>query len=367
MSRKLELSNATLAGLSDSHGIPQGILDATWSARLADDRPESEFQDPAILAGAPTDFSTIAILADQLFRWRQCEELLAAILTCSFGVILATGMVGSIAKRKKRAQNEGKFRHVRTRWSNSRPLYSEIESIRSIACGLLFNAESRLSLAMPVNYLGSLNSRISIGVSHYRWELFDSYNTMTGETVRMAARCDAEDLNMLETVIEHNQNYSDDPSKWQFVMLTTRENEMISQQAGSDILTVRRIKKSLQSRISNNVIAAFGAAAFRFYLLEFGHSTEFSIGLDETRAEKMSRHNPDFIPDELVEVLREHATPLENRILDTCGLDFPHYSPDMVLNHLEGVMTSPPSRATFFRHWGKLMERTRGLILREKE
>lgn len=356
------LANATFRTLSQDWEIPEDILDKAWSARLADERASNSAFSCDVLKHENLELSAVVHIAEQLYRHRSCEDLLGAILTGRFSQILVAVMLAAMSRPKFR-KAEKEFSHVRTSFSVPRNLWAESENMASWAHGVLFNAESKIRMMPAVHFVGLIHQTPQYGIkwdSREKWYRFRCLDTMTNDTPLFAARMDDEDLQNLQTVISHNRENSQNPERWQFTLWTVRDNSRLSSATAEPINTIVRVKKSLRARGTSCIIGSFAAAVFRWMVLEFGHSRDF----DELVAESSVGRPAEFIPLEYVDALRPKATPFQNRILDTCGLDFVESAAD-TLDVLQRHMVKPPKKDTFYREFNGLMEMVRGMLLRE--
>ena len=297
------LCSDTLRQLNEIEPIPgfeksSGIVANAANEFGSRDNRENRFNDPKI--GNKLCWGSCLVIAEQLYRYRVCPAILAALLTGEFGKILTNLMISSLRNKKRKNKSEDKFQHIRTAFSVPRNMWEEAPVLQETGWCLLFGSVESLDLILPVE-IGKIHKSKGTMEQRRNWTEFVCFNTLTGDDELYAAYMDKSELSLLRTLVLHNQECN--PNNRQYVMATVKHSDKVQDHIGKPVKVIRRIKRSLESGISNCVISAFGAAAFRFLVLEFGHSTELQNGLEELRQEKFSRMNPDMVPIEFEDAL----------------------------------------------------------------
>jgi hypothetical protein len=366
-----ELCQHTIRVLSSLDHIPQPLLDNA-AAELAGDTVErvNVFDDANI--GQNLCSRTVITLCEQFYRFQTCTELLGVIMAGVFGRILSGMMISAIQKSRRRRKNEGKEKGAnmadhRTKFGVPRNLWAESETIHETGLCLLNSAVESLRLMVPIQHGETRESvygpgRMNKGV--YRatrvWQTFWCYDPVSGEESEFAAHMSSIELELLGKVISHNQECG--PNKWQFCMFPCRKAEMVSELFGRNVTTIRRVKSSLSAAISNCVIASFGAAAFRFIVLEFGHNSELPKLMREDRSVKFASLAPEMLALEFRDEIESKATPLQRQMVRV-AMEEPVEDPEDVFDTLNQQLASPISRATFWRGWTPLVEACRNIAV----
>lgn len=383
----MHLCTRTIMALESIEPISQRLLDNanTDMAMSNGDRPPIVFCDESFGHDNQLDFATCLYVAEQLYRFQACTEILAYLVNGKFGEMLTRMMVNSLSKQKKRKNGETKFVHRRTSFSNNRSLMDEIDVIRETAQCILFGAVDSLKLLVPISFgkraeIGSTRwvfgknekgEKIHIGNVATTWQDFLGYCPVTGQEICCAAMFDSTEFNMLSQIIENNQTKG--PNSWQFITANAKKSDGVNKlfgikrelygdekDEGEDIIVIRRVLSTLRRASANCIMAAFGAAASRFFILEYGHNTEHTIHLEEHHKEKFSRYNEDMIALEVREQFDKELDDVDRLIIDVSeSLD----SSGEVFNRLSMTMEKPISRATFYRRWGRLKELAENLVL----
>lgn len=369
-----ELCQHTVRVLDSMERIPQPLLDNA-AGELAVDTSElvNVFDDPEI--GQNLCSRTVLALCEQFYRFQTCTELLAAILAGVYGRILTGMMISSIAKARRRRKNEGKEKSAnmaenKTKFSVGRNMWAELDTIHETALCMLNSSVDSLRFAVPIamgqqhRSMKSRNAtdRIRNGkiVAMRVWQSFLCYDPLTGEEIEFAAHTSKVEFKLLSEIIAHNQVCG--PNNWQFCLFPSRNAELVSTLFGRDVVTVRRIKKSLCAGISNCIIAAFGAAAFRFILLEFGHSVELPKLMRESRAEKFASMAPEMLALDFRDEIEAKATPLQRQMVRV-AMEEPVDSPEDVFETLNRQIANPIGRSTFWKFWTPLVEACRNIAV----
>jgi hypothetical protein len=310
--------------------------------------------------------ATILAVAEQLYRFRVCPELLGSLL--DYREQFARGLSAAFAAKAMRSQFK---RHVRdesklnmgdskTRAGQVRNLVAEVELIGQTAAELLFGAVEKLQVILPMKWDSVIDFQSGYSTGR-TWQSFRCFDTMTGDEPLFASYIDPVEEKMLSEIMTHNQNCG--PNRWQFVMATTRHADKVNDLFEEDVTTVRRIKRAMVAKMSSVIMSCFAQAAYRFIILEFGHSTELQNGLEENRSDKMNRKNPDGIPFLLTDaLLSQKLTPLQMRILQVNSLDFVQNGLD-ILERINLVAERPVSKSTFFEHYTPLRKLAEKLAL----
>ena len=352
-----ELCHHTVEVLCGFDHIPQQLLNNAAAEVAGDDyKGQNVFDDPDI--GQNLCGRTVLALCEQFFRFRVCPDLLGRILNGVYGRILAGMMISAMSKAKRRHKNEGKEKPAnmaahKTRFGVARNMWAEVETIHSTAMCILHSSVDSLQLVVPIG-IGEQKKSTNQHVKQARvWQSFYCLDTMTGDEVEFASHVDEAEFTLMKEVVSHNQEVG--PNRWQFCLFPSRDAELVSDHFDRDVVTVRRLKAALGSAMSNCVIAAFGAAAFRFMILEFGHKTELPKLMMESRAEKFASFAPEMLSLEFRDELEAHATPLQREMVRV-SMEEPVDSPNDVLETLNRQLANPVSTGTFWRYWGSLME-----------
>ncbi len=340
-----------IPGIENSGGIVQNA-----AAELGErEERENRFNDSRL--GENLCWNTCLVIAEQLYRYRICPAILAALLCGEFGRILTNIMLGSLRTKKRRNKSEDQFQHSRTAFSVPRNMWAEGDILQETGSCILFDSVESLQLILPVE-IGKIHKpRKGLMEQRRNWTEFTCFHTQTGEDMLFAAYMDKEELSLLRTVVSHNQECN--PNQRQYVLATVRHSDKVEEHIGKPVKVVRRIKRSLQSGISNCVIAAFGAAAFRFLILEFGHSTELQNNLEELRVEKFGRENPEMIPIEFEDALlgNKCLQPVHKAMVRIAMKEGAN-SPDDVLELMNQwrPVNNPYRKTQFYENWNQLMD-----------
>lgn len=386
----MQLCEKTIMALEAVEEIPAKLLSNANSDMIAntegENRPPVVFFDEYLGVDIPLDFTTCLYVAEQLYRFQTCTETLALMVNGKFGELLTRMMVNSLSKQKNRKASETKFVHRRTSFSNKRSLMDEIDVIQETAQCILFGAVDTLKLIVPISFGNAIEDGSTrwkfvkddeTGEKHYvgevktAWKDFFGYCPISGQEIRCAAMFDDIEHDLLCKIIEHNQNHG--PHKWQFITANARKSDGVNivfgvqkelygdeKDEGEDIMVIRRVLSTLRRASSNCIMAAFGAAVARFFILEYGHNTEHTIHLEEHHKEKFARHNQDMITLEVREQFDKELDDIDRLIVDISeSLD----SSGDVFDKLTMTMEKPISRATFYRRWGRLKELAEKLVL----
>lgn len=359
-----ELCHHTVEVLCGFDHIPQQLLDNAAAELAGDDyNGQNVFDDSDI--GKNLCGRTVLALCEQFFRFRVCPDLLGKILNGVYGRTLAGMMIASIVKARKRRKNEGKEKPAnmkahKTRFGVARNLWAEVETIHSTAMCILHSSVDSLQLVVPIR-IGEQRRSSNRHITAERvWQSFYCLDTMTGDEVEFASHVDETELNLMKGVVSHNQEVG--PNRWQFCLFPTRDAELVSDHFGRDVVTVRRLKAALSSGMSNCVIAAFGAAAFRFMILEFGHKTELPKLMMESRAEKFGSFAPEMLSLEFRDEITVGATPIQREIIRV-SMEEPVNTASDVLETLNRQLANPIATRTFWRHWSELVEKCRAIVV----
>ena len=361
-----ELCQHTIHVLSGLDDIPQPLLNNAAAEVAGDTYDRSNlFDDPKI--GQNLCGRTVLALCEQFYRFQTCTELLAVIMAGVFGNMLTGMMISAITKSRRRRKNEGKEKPAnmaahKTRFGVARNMWSESETIHSTGLCLLNGAVESLRLIVPVQRGERRDSvKGSVEIKAVRvWQTFFGFDPVSGDEIEFVAHMDESELKLLGEIIDHNQNCG--PNNWQFCMFPCREAELVSDLFGRDLVTVRRIKRSLSAAISNCVIAAFGAAAFRFLLLEFGHKTELPKLMMEDRSIKFASIAPEMLALEFRDEIESKATPLQRQMVRV-AMEEPVDSPDDVFAVLNEQLANPIGRTCFWKYWTPLVEACRNIAV----
>ena len=383
----MQLCEQTIMALESIEKIPAKLLDNANSDMIANstDRPPVTFCDESFGEDVPLDFTTCLYVAEQLYRFQTCTETLAYIVNGKFGEMLTRMMVNSMSKQKNRKASEGKFVHRRTSFSNKRSLMDEVDVIQETAQCILFGAVDNLKLFAPISFGNEIEDgstrwifkknekgeKIYVGEIKTVWKDFLGYCPVTGNEIRCAAMFDDVEHDLLCQIIKNNQNVG--PNNWQFITANAKKSDGVNKvfgvqrelygdekDDGDDIIVIRRVLATLRRASSNCIMAAFGAASSRFFILEYGHNTEHTIHLEEHHKEKFARHNQDMITLEVREQFDKELDDVDRLIIDVSeSLD----SSGEVFDRLSMTMEKPISRATFYRRWGRLKELAEKLVL----
>lgn len=365
-----ELCQHTVSVLDGIDRIPQPLLDNA-AAEVAGDTFErvNLFDDRRL--GQNLCSRTVLALCEQFYRFQTCTELLAVIMTGVFGEILTGMMISAIQKSRRRRKNEGKEKGAnmaahRTKFGVPRNLWAESETIHETGLCLLNSAVESLRFVVPIgrgeqvdSVKGSSIIKTRI-VSLRTWQSFWVYDPVSGEELEFVAHMDRVELELLGKIIDHNSQCG--PNNWQFCLFPCRNAEMVSNLFGRELVTVRRIKRSLSAAISNCVIAAFGAAAFRFIVLEFGHNTELPKDMMEDRTIKFASIAPEMLALEFRDEIEAKATPLQRQMVRV-AMEEPVDSPDDVFETLNRQIANPIARSTFWKFWTPLVEACRNIAV----
>lgn len=331
------------------------------------------FPDPKI--GDDLCFSTCLYLAEQLYRHGTCPTILGHIVGGKFGEIVATMMVASLPKKKRRRKTEDKHHHVKTRWHNVRNFWNDIPEIHETASAVLFSAVDKIRMLVPESISKKpirtkLKERrshtmvdgksVTIGVQ-VNLRMFTCYDVFAHEYVECVASMSAEELELLRTIVDHNKQCKDDsgfddPNGWQFFIANVHHSDQIDDLIGRPVLTIRRLKTSIRAGFSSCVMAAFGAAATRFIILEFGHNTELMKNLEESREDKMSRKvDNEMLPMMLntVEEIKNGLNSIQQRIVEQ--IKFANDTEEL-FRLVNAASESSMHKATFYRHLEGLRE-----------
>lgn len=357
------LCQRTLSAIESIEGerVPDNLLNnvATELSQLDDRRAAATYED---VYGENLSLSTAMSIAEQLYRHRAMPDTLAVMLANNFGKSLASIMVSAMSKSKKRAKNEDNQdgAHTRTSFRNVRNMWEEIETVHETALCLLHGALDKIGLFVPyergvIIAPKRVNHKFSV---NRQWIGFTGLDTMTNQPVRFASFCDREEASLLGKVIDHNVENINDPNRWQYNMLTTRHSESVCDLfEDENVITVRRLRASVRAGLDSCIIAAFGAAAFRFIILEFGHNTELPKNITTHRQEKFSYRPEKMIALENCDELTIVSNPLQVRMIETIK-KYEHVESGEELYRMLGYeMVKTPSRPTFFREWSDLLEK----------
>jgi len=367
------LDQHTVRMLCSHDHIPQKLLDNANADLGRSPARSADFSDPRI--GDNLHGGTVLSIAEQLLRFRVAPDLLGLILCGTFGQILSGMMISALGKAKKRRKKE--FRegdHVRTKWqtNTSQRMWAEAEVIQETALAILHGATDNLRLMVPwgIGEEIRLDSR-SLKAERV-WRSFSAYDSMSGEELRFASYMDQTESDLLEEVVSHNQGTEGtcSPNEWQFCLFPARTADHVCDLfQDENIITIRRVKSSLSSGLDNCVIGAFGAAAFRFMQLEFGHNTELPKGMTEishtyVNGRKTHVDSADD-PNLMVPIMWEDevavkCSPLQKRMVEISLREWVE-TPDEVWETLCKESVNPISRATFWRHWTPVIEMAKNI------
>lgn len=359
------LCSDTLRQLNEIEPIPgfeksSGIVANAANEFGSRDNRENRFNDSVMLSrygvGSKLCWGSCLVIAEQLYRYRVCPAILAALLTGVFGEILTNLMISSLRNKKRKNKSEDKFQHVRTAFSVPRNMWEEAPVLQETGWCLLFGSVDSLDLVLPVE-IGKIHKSKGMMDQRRNWTEFVCFNTLTGDDELYAAYMDSSELSLLRTLVLHNQECT--PNTRQYVMATVKHSDKVQDHIGKPVKVIRRIKRSLESGISNCVISAFGAAAFRFLVLEFGHSTELQNGLEELRQEKFSRMNPDMVPIDFEDALiaNKCLQPIHKAMVRV-AMHEDASTPGEVLDAMNQwrPMNNPIKKTEFYVKWNQMME-----------
>lgn len=371
----MQLCKKTITALEKIEEIPTPLLVNANSDMIANngDRPPVIFVDETF-GDARMDFSTCLYVAEQLFRFQTCTTTLAYLLNGKFGEMLTRMMVNSAMKQKHKHKSEAKFVHRRTSFSNKRSLMDEVEIIQETAQCVLFGAVEKMRLLVPIKIgdfveqgstrwvynKDSEGNRVHTDNVHTTWRDFYAYCPITGDEVRCAAMFDGYELSLLNKIVEHNQNCG--PNSWQFFVANARQSDLVCKYFDNDdsVIVIRRVLSSLRRPTANCIMAAFGAATVRFFILEYGHNTELTEAIVEHSDDKFARYNPEMVCLEVREQFEKDLDPIDRLIVDVSESS---NSPKEVFSTLVSTMEKPISQATFYRRWDRLKMLAERLVL----
>lgn len=385
------LCRKTVRALESIEEIPIQLLNNAQSDLIANssDRPPIEFKDEFFGENA-LDFNTCLYIAEQLFRFQTCTTTLAHLVGGPFGQLMSRMMVGASTKNKRKSKAEDKFVHKRTSFEIGRSLYDEIDVIHETAQCTLFGAMDKMRLLVPL-YMGETvekgsirwtlgedkkaerdedGNRINKNDVYTLWRDFYAFCPITGEEVRCAAMMDNVELDLIQTIIAHNQECG--PANWQFFVANAKNSDTVNDLFGiakedvetgvaKGIVVVRRVYSTLRRAITNCILAAFGSSAVRFFILEYGHNTERMHYIEEHREDRRLRYNnPDMIPLQVMEDFEKAMDDIDKTII---GVSSSCNSPKEVFEELQVTMETPISQATFYRRWAKLQKLAEELVM----
>lgn len=355
------LCQRTLSAIESIEGerVPDNLLNnvATELSQLDDRRAAATYED---VYGENLSLSTAMSIAEQLYRHRAMPDTLAVMLANNFGKSLASIMVSAMSKSKKRAKNEDNQEgaHARTSFRYVRNMWEEIETVHETALCLLHGALDKIGLFVPYERGTIITPKYvdSKFTADRQWIGFTGLDTMTNQPVNFASFSDREEQALLGKVIDYNVENINDPNRWQYVMFTTRHSESVCDLfEDKNIVTIRRLKASIRAGLDSCIVAAFGAAAFRFIILEFGHNTELPKNITEHRQEKFSYRPPEMIALEDCEELAIVSNPLQVRMIETIKKYRHVESGEDLYSMLKFEMVKTPSRSKFFEEWADLL------------
>lgn len=357
------LCQRTLSAIESIEGerVPDNLLNnvATELSQLDDRRAVATYED---VYGENLSLSTATSIAEQLYRHRAMPDTLAVMLANNFGKSLSSIMVSAMSKNKKRARNEDNQEgaHARTSFRNVRNMWEEVETVHETALCLLHGALDKIGLFVPYEQGAKIapkrvNRKFT---AEKQWLGFTALDTMTNQPVRFASFCDPEEEALLGKVIDYNVENINDPNRWQYNMFTTRHSESVCDLfEDENVITVRRLRASVRAGLDSCIIAAFGAAAFRFIILEFGHNTELPKNITMHRQEKFSYRPEKMIALENCDELAIVSNPLQVRMIETIE-KYGHIESGEELYRMLGYeMVKTPSRSKFFEEWSDLLEK----------
>lgn len=323
-------------------------------------------------------FQTTVCLCEQLFRRCEYLHVLGELLDGTFGDMLTSMMISSANKKKYRNahttggdDNRTSMDEYRTSYERPVRLHNYADLIKETAVTMLFGAVPELQILTPIE-MGNLSAvgsirwkiekdgkplrddfgnRLNIKQDvHTTWKDYYCMDASCGNMVRFASMFSNKELEILGEIIAYNVNCSR-TNNWnamQFCTINSVHSPNVCNLFGDkNIRVVRRVKSTFSRAISNCIIAAFSSATRRVVKLEFGHTTELSDIITETRAERANRYTDPMLPIMWADAIGVRATPLQKVILSA---NMETETNEECFWLVNARLAKPISQATFYKN-----------------
>lgn len=330
----------TISILSNGVDISDNVLNIAYSKAL-DSRRDSSFNCPVF--GSGLHFGATSALLDTMYRFFQDEHRLAEVLTGRFSQIVAQMAIAS-AMRKGYSAKKSKSK-LKTSFSVQRNLLAEIDSIKSIANGILFSSERNRHLVIPMS-VKKINRPNELYDNKVFAEL--TCRRFLGEDIKFFLFTDRQVFDNISKICIFNTEQNS-PEDLEWIIVPTTENEKYSQISNAWQHTVSRAGSI---RCVNPIISSFYAAAHNWVQLELGIG-----GVNTTYLEDELNNPRNSIPAKEVMVpdlslgLIVPKTKIQTRILNHIKSN-----PDAFSSAIDvyNSMPNPPSKNAFYDNFAAL-------------
>lgn len=246
-----------------------------------------------VVGGIEIDTVLAAELADQFYRYGYSEEL-AEIIGGEWGLSYVTAIITRInrvagktvqSKSENTLAQKGK-KYLRQKFGKVlKDMRPEIESIRGVACAMLFMAQNGATHLFPTEIIEIKTSKLVTVKSPF---LFKAYIPSFRDYYLFSSEADVDRINLFKKLVAHNTEHISNPDMMQGI--TVNANIMVDVSAVWDkectVTPVSSIESSLKRTYSNSVTSVFRGAVYRYVRLEFGRSKDKA---ESSKWEKESR------------------------------------------------------------------------------
>jgi hypothetical protein len=365
----------TISALTANSAVSAGTKNTVFNLSAEVWKP-ADFACP--IFGNGLNIGVTANLADILYRSGEDPERLAAILTGKFGEIVCNQAIGSLGIGKNQSKAETSFeknRKLKTSFSVPRNWWEEFDAIRSIALGIIFNAQQGVRILFPekIVHVRGKNGR-TLRFLKKRPYLITACDSQSWEPEVYIANVRNPDMvDTLRKVCSHNREQSGTETL-ECIAFPTYENLMIEKMFRGEHPGIGqrclRIGKTMRV-VSNVVYSAFNAAAWRFLQFELGmgkRSVNSDIEEMHNYRDKRDVDRRLMLPDILREEMMMNAKDeVDEMIIDICvgwnngyRLREIHEEIKRKWNYFGG--SSPPSFSDFYRRHERIARATQDRI-----